>query len=229
MAKRSPLRRLLSAKPSMLHYVESLHEWRFDQLEEFVQRTKENREKEWENYCNEFDEITKGMDDEEKEYYVDAIYDDLSQERDILPRLSNYSILLLVYSFIEHELGRIANALYRDGKIRIKKPTKQGHESILGYHYRCICKSSKFKISQIKKHYQYIENLRPIRNCVAHNDGNGSKIKSKDKSKLAKPPYEIDFPQLGQVGIPTKTIEQMLDHARKLADGIYSQFLKRRR
>ncbi|MCI9883878.1 hypothetical protein MHI58_06905 [Bacillus sp. FSL K6-2869] len=134
-------------------------------------------------FNHELVEIDKYIDkfetEEEKEFHVDRIYDDIATYRDEFPKIMRYSLLISIYSHLEHELNKLCRYYNKEG---FKKYKTQ--ENGIKRSQEFIKNELNMNFPDRSKEWTFICNVKEIRNCLVHAQGYIDEMKDKnDKSE----------------------------------------------
>lgn len=117
---------------------------------------------------------------EEQELYVDHIYDDIATYRDDFPAIMRSSLLISIYTFLEHELNRFCRYHNADG-FKNYKSKDRGIERA----QRFIKDELNMEFPDQTKGWHFIYSVREIRNCFAHAHGHVDEMTNPDKIRNA--------------------------------------------
>lgn len=101
----------------------------------------------------------------EQELDADYMYDEILTYRDDFPGIMRSSLLICIYTFLEHELNRFC--LYHNADGFKNNNSDKGIERAKKF----IKKELNIKFPDQTKSWQFIINVREIRNCFAHANG----------------------------------------------------------
>lgn len=144
-----------------------LVEFRFKEIESFIDHSREGMNATWMEFSKEFDRTTAGWTEAEISDYVDHIYDDLAMLRDESPRLLRHAQCMIVYGTFESAIVGLCRALHRDRKIAQAPAIKMYMDDVKGYlqpHLRA-------RPEPFANDWQWMHEFRIIRNWLAHNGG----------------------------------------------------------
>lgn len=151
-----------------LHQV--LIEFSIENLNSYVLKIEEFLDKEIENFNDNFEEKTKGWNDEDKNEYGEYLSDEYWILAETHPNLLRSSMFISIYSFFEKELKDICE-YYKKGKnnkqIIYPKKISKISKSLL-----CLEQCYDIKFSIIIEEWKKIDEVyREIRNLFAHDGG----------------------------------------------------------
>lgn len=122
--------------------------------------------------------IDKFETEEEKEFYVDRIYDDIAAYRDEFPTIMRYSLLISIYSHLEHELNKLCRYYNREGFMNYKT-----NENGITRSKQFIKNELNMNFPDRTKEWTFICNVKKIRNCLVHAQGYIDEMKDENKSE----------------------------------------------
>ncbi|MBU8968023.1 hypothetical protein KSS88_04160 [Bacillus altitudinis] len=103
---------------------------------------------------------------DEQELYVDYMYDEIVTYRDDFPAIMRSSILISIYTYLEHELNRFCRYHNADG-FKNYDSRDRGIERAKNF----IKDELNMKFPDQTKSWQFINSVREIRNSFAHANG----------------------------------------------------------
>lgn len=114
-------------------------------------------------------EMTEGMDDEQRENYYDHMYDEYIEATESLPRLQWYAQFLIVYSTFEHMLHELCGIVKRRSDFDLSFKDLEGMGITRARNYLV-------KVAGVKSPFQSAAwnralLLADIRNAIAHRNG----------------------------------------------------------
>jgi len=119
---------------------------------------------------------TSGWSEEEIGKYVDHIYDDLAQLRDVSPQLMRHAQCMIVFGTFENCVVDLCKAAHDDGKIPDPLPKgNMGMQDVDKY----LRPQIRQRPAPFSKDWQWVDEFRVIRNWMAHN---GGKVPDDDRS-----------------------------------------------
>lgn len=108
---------------------------------------------------------------EDREYFNHLYWQNLEPELDVIDsikRLQTYSLFLSIFAFIEERLLFICEAIKEKYNDISRYSKNKGYiQKYLDY----LSNTYKVDISTVYEYYDIINNLRPVRNIIAHNGG----------------------------------------------------------
>ncbi|MBR0581005.1 hypothetical protein [Bacillus altitudinis] len=117
------------------------------------------------------------LSEEQKEYYVDMIYDEISDYRDDFPAIMRYSLLISIYTYLEHELNKFCQHYNAKGFKEYDRKEK-GIKRAKGF----IKKELNMNFPDRTKEWNFICNVSEIRNCLVHAQGYIDEMKDKSET-----------------------------------------------
>ena len=153
-------------RPPMLFNIhKSLTEYRMEAVKAFIDHSQSGMQTMLEEFSAEFDRTTSGWSQELINDYADHIYDDIAMIRDESPELLRHAQCMIIYGTFEHAIVNLCRAIHRDQKAPAPSKRIAYMDDVRGY-LKPLVKSSAFG-----SEWQWMHELRIIRNWMAHNGG----------------------------------------------------------
>lgn len=162
--------------------------------------------------------------EEEKEFHVDRIYDEIAAYRDEFPAIMRASLLISIYSYLEHELNKLCRFHNAEGFL-IFKTKATG-----------IARSKEFMKKELKmdfpdqtKEWNFICYVKEIRNCFAHAQGHidmmsqGLQDKVRQAIKSLGKDLISEKESTKEIQLHEKFNEEFIKNAKKFLDYIYEE------
>ncbi|MEJ4084806.1 hypothetical protein OC624_09840 [Bacillus altitudinis] len=185
---------------------------------EHVESTLNHQLVEIDRYIDTFETV------EEKEYYVDRIYDEIAAYSDDFPAIMRASLLISIYSYLEHELNKLCRFHNAEGFL-IFKTKATG-----------IARSKEFMKKELKmdfpdqtKEWNFICYVKEIRNCFAHAQGHidmmsqGLQDKVRQAIKSLGKGLISEKESTKEIQLHEKFNEEFIKNAKKFLDYIYEE------
>ncbi|WP_338712533.1 hypothetical protein WAA16_08265 [Bacillus pumilus] len=116
--------------------------------------------------------------EEEKEFHVDRIYDEIAAYRDEFPEVMRTSLLISIFTYLEHELNNRCRSINKD---EFKK-YQTGDKGI--ERAKKFLKENSIDFPHQTKEWNFICDVREIRNCFAHSQGHINEMSDKSQIKI---------------------------------------------
>lgn len=120
---------------------------------------------EWKRFASHFDAATKGLDADDIADYIDAIYDDMAQLRDVSPKLNRQAHCMMLYGAFENGLSNMCRLVHHHQFVTGKLPKNLHMDTIKTFLAPHISKRA------WGKEWQWMDELRIVRNAFAHAAG----------------------------------------------------------
>lgn len=133
---------------------------------------------------------SKGMSDDEREYYYEMVSEDYFFVKDFFTEVSLYSFIMILYSYLESGLSFLCRVKYSDiirqhdkdnlkatdeGRKQKRLNHKQLHEikgnGIIHKAKKYLEEILNINFAQVKNEWNEIDGLRKIRNAIVHSSG----------------------------------------------------------
>jgi hypothetical protein len=131
-------------------------------VQEFVDHSRSGMAGEWKRFNVRFKKATRGLDRHAISEYVDAIYDDIAQLRDISPKLNRRAHCMILFGAFENAIANICKLIDHHKLVPKPLPNRLHMPDIRRYLSPSISKRA------FGKAWEWMDTLRVIRNTFAH-------------------------------------------------------------
>jgi hypothetical protein len=166
MASKKQLRRVYSVHIRLSQY-------RMDETAGFIDHSRAGMKSEWKKFSDRFDSVTKSMDADAVDDYVNILYDEMAQLRDISPAMNRHAHCMIVYGAFESCLGNLCRMIDAHKKVATKLPNQLHMDDIKNYLKSHVAKYA------FGKEWQWMYELRILRNWIAHNGAKAERSNAK--------------------------------------------------
>jgi hypothetical protein len=157
---------------------ESLTFFNLKSLNELSESIYSSLEKELAAYDSYVRRITKKMSKEMHEEFLDHMSDDYWKYSEEFPQITGYILLVRYYSLLECALRSICQKVEQNLPTKMKNVKRR--TSYVEYYVKYLRNEARFNIDMNNVSWKYIKGtIKPIRNCITHDDGY---IKKSDKA-----------------------------------------------
>ncbi len=149
-------------------------EIRLEGIEAFVRISRNAMGSAFVDFGKEFEAATAGLGQDERNEYLEQVYDELSRLRDESPQLLRQAHCMMLYGTFENILADLCRTVYRDKKIPNPPPEKIYTWTAKKYLEPHIAK----RPAPFGKEWEWLDEFRIIRNWIAHN---GARVQKDNK------------------------------------------------